>query len=53
MMTTEGDAAGVWTVAAGWEDKDNETGWRPTWDNMSWGCQWTMGAGATRGRGGW
>jgi hypothetical protein len=48
MVTTEDDAAGVGTVAAGWEDEDNETGWRTTWDNKNWGCQWTMGGGATR-----
>ena len=38
MVTTEDDAAGVGTVAVGWEDEDNETGWRTTWDNKSWGC---------------
>ncbi len=26
MATTEEDAAGVGTVASGWEDEDNETG---------------------------
>jgi hypothetical protein len=26
MATTEEDAVGVGTVAAGWEDEDNETG---------------------------
>ena len=31
MVTTENDAAGVGTVAAGWEDESNETGWRTTW----------------------
>ncbi len=38
MVTTEDDAAGVGTVAAGWEDEDNETEWRTTWDNKNWGC---------------
>ena len=52
MVTTEDEAAGVGTVTAGWEDEDNEAGWRTTWDNNCWGCQWTMGGGATRGRGG-
>jgi hypothetical protein len=35
---TEDDAAGVGTVVAGWEDEDNEAGWRTTCDNKSWGC---------------
>ncbi len=52
MVTTEDDAAGVGTVAAGWEDEDDETGWRTTWDNKSWGFQCTMGGGATKSRGG-
>ena len=30
IVTTEDDAAGIGTVAAGWEDEDNETGWRTT-----------------------
>ena len=53
MVTMEDDTAGVGTVVAGWEDEDNESGGRTTWNNKSWGCQWTMGSGATRGRGGW
>jgi hypothetical protein len=33
MAMTEEDAAGIGTVAAGWEDEDNETRERTTWVN--------------------
>ncbi len=52
MATMEEDATGIGTAAAGWEDEDNETGLRTTCENKSWGCQWTVGAGATRSRSG-
>jgi hypothetical protein len=51
MATMEEDVAGIGTVVARWEDKDNETRSRTIGDNKSWGHQWTMGGGATRGRG--
>ncbi len=37
MAMMEKDAAGVGTVAAGWEDKDDKTGKRTTWDDKIWG----------------
>jgi hypothetical protein len=52
MATTKEDAVGEGTVANRWEDEDDKTRKGTTWDKKSWGCQWTMGSGATRGRGG-
>ncbi len=49
MVMTEKDAAGIGTVAAGWEDEDDETGYRTTSENNSWGCQSTMDGGTTGG----
>jgi hypothetical protein len=42
------DAAGIVTVAAEWEDENNEIRKRTMWDNKSWGHQSTMGGGSTR-----
>jgi hypothetical protein len=53
MAMTEDDAAGIGSVAAGWEDEYNKTKWRTTWDSKSWGCQSRKGSGPTRGRIGW
>jgi hypothetical protein len=53
MATTEEDTVGVGMLVAGWEDEDNENRYMTKWDNKSWGLQWTMDWGATRGRGRW
>jgi hypothetical protein len=43
MAMAEEDAAGVGAVARGWEDEDDGTGWKTTWDTKKWWQQLTMG----------